>query len=81
MIIAVRVDLVIDGDLQELDEASVTARLAAGDTASLCEARAESVDWRTRTISASVRYTTADQWLRIKDVSTKTELPSDQFRI
>jgi len=40
----------------------------------------ESVDWRTRTISASVRYTTGDQWLRIKGVSTKTELPSDQFQ-
>lgn len=40
----------------------------------------ESVDWRTRTISASVRYTTGDQWLRIKGVSTKTEPPSDQFQ-
>lgn len=39
----------------------------------------EGVDWRTRHISASVRYTTGDQWLRIKGVSTKAELPSDQF--
>ena len=38
--VEVRVDLVIDGDLQELDEAAVTARLADGDTASLHEARA-----------------------------------------
>lgn len=36
----VRVDLVIDGDLQELDEAAVAARVAAGAAALLREARA-----------------------------------------
>lgn len=40
----------------------------------------EGIDWRLMNISASVRYTTGDQWLRIKGVSTKTELPSDQFQ-
>jgi len=33
--VEVRVDLVSDGDLQELDEAAIAARLANGDTASL----------------------------------------------
>jgi hypothetical protein len=40
MIVAVRVDLVAGGDLQELDEAAIAAGLADGDTASLREARA-----------------------------------------
>ncbi len=40
----------------------------------------ENIDWRTMTPSASVRYTTGDQWLRIKGVSIKTELPSQQFQ-
>jgi hypothetical protein len=36
----VRVDLVLDRGVEELDEAAVAARIAAGDTASLREARA-----------------------------------------
>lgn len=40
MIVAVRVDLISEGGLQELDEAAVAARIAAGDTALLREARA-----------------------------------------
>jgi hypothetical protein len=40
MIVAVRVDFVAADDLEELDEAAVAARIAAGDTASLREARA-----------------------------------------
>ena len=41
----------------------------------------EGIDWRTRTMSASIRYATGDQWLRIKGVSTKVKLPSDQFPV
>jgi hypothetical protein len=37
--VEVRVDLVSDGDLQELDEAAIAAQLANGDTAALREAR------------------------------------------
>jgi len=40
VIVDVRVDLLADGNLEELDEAAVAARIAAGDTASLREARA-----------------------------------------
>jgi hypothetical protein len=40
----------------------------------------EGVDWRTINIPASVRYTTGDQWLRIKGVGTRTEPPSDQLQ-
>ena len=39
----------------------------------------ENIDWRTRTPSASIRYATGDQWLRIKGESTRVNLPSDQF--
>src|SRR5262245_10316590 len=38
--VEVRVDLVIDGELQELDEAAIAARLVDGDTAPVREARA-----------------------------------------
>lgn len=38
--VEVRVDLVIDGDLQELDEAAIAARLLDGDTAPVRDARA-----------------------------------------
>src|SRR5258705_3444511 len=37
--VAVRVDLLVDGELQELDEAAIAARLADGDTAALREVR------------------------------------------
>lgn len=38
--VAVRVDLLVDDDLQELDEAALADRLAKGDTLALREARA-----------------------------------------
>lgn len=41
----------------------------------------EGIDWRARTPSASIRYATGDQWLRIKGVSVKVKLPSDQFPV
>lgn len=37
--VEVRVDLLADGDVQELDEAAIAARLADGDTAALRDAR------------------------------------------
>lgn len=40
----------------------------------------EGIDWGKMTISASIRYTTDDQWLRIKGVSTRAELPSHQLQ-
>jgi hypothetical protein len=36
----IRIDLLVDGNIDELDEAAVAARIAAGDTALLREARA-----------------------------------------
>ena len=38
--VEVRVHLVVDGDLQELDEAAIAERIAAGDAAALREERA-----------------------------------------
>jgi hypothetical protein len=40
VVVEVRVDLLVDDDLQELDEAALASRLAEGDTAGLREARA-----------------------------------------
>ena len=40
----------------------------------------EGIDWRKMTISASIRYTANDRWLRIKGVSTDVELTSDQLQ-
>lgn len=40
----------------------------------------ENIDWSMINPPASIRYTTGDQWLRIKGVGIRTTLPSEQYQ-
>jgi hypothetical protein len=39
----------------------------------------ENIDWSMMNPPASIRYTTGDQWLRIKGEGIRTKLPSEQY--